>query len=215
MAARDDTVFALSSAPGKAGVAVIRVSGSRAGAALDALTAKRRPWARQASLRRLIDWQGAAIDEALVLWFPAPGSFTGEDSVEFHVHGGRAIVESLFAALEKFGLRPAEAGEFTRRAVENGKFDLTRAEAIADLVDAETAAQRQQALRQYDGALAELYKSWRSELIRAAAWAEAAIDFSDEELPGDLLARAKTAAAAISEQIQAHTSEFSPWGAGA
>ncbi len=207
MAARDDTVFALSSAPGKAGVAVIRVSGSRAGAALDALTAKRRPWARQASLRRLIDWQGAAIDEALVLWFPAPGSFTGEDSVEFHVHGGRAIVESLFAALEKFGLRPAEAGEFTRRAVENGKFDLTRAEAIADLVDAETAAQRQQALRQYDGALAELYESWRSELIRAAAWAEAAIDFSDEELPGDLLARAKTAAAAISEQIQAHTSD--------
>jgi tRNA modification GTPase len=207
MAARSDTIFALSSAPGKAGVAVVRVSGPAAGAAMDALTGKPRPRPREASLRRLVDKDGAAIDEGLVLWFPGPGSFTGEDSAEFQIHGGRAIVETLFAALARLGLRAAEPGEFTRRAVENGKFDLTRAEAIADLVAAETDAQRKQALRQYDGALATLYEGWRRELIHAAAWAEAAIDFADEELPEDLLTRAKQLALEINKQIQRHIND--------
>src|SRR6185503_3391377 len=119
-------------------------------------------------------------------------SFTGEDVAEFHVHGGRAVLEALSAALGALpGLRPAEPGEFTRRAVENGKFDLTQAEALADLINAETEAQRKQALRQYDGALADLYEGWRQSLIRAAAWVEAAIDFSDEEIPPEALDQAK------------------------
>ena len=125
---------------------------------------------------------GDLIDRGLAIFFQAPASFTGEDIAEFHVHGGRAIVGALLGALAALGLRPAEPGEFTRRAVEHGKLDLTQAEAIADLVDAETDAQRRQALRQYDGALAELYEGWRAELIRAGAWAEASIDFSDEEI---------------------------------
>ena len=127
---------------------------------------------------------------------------------EFHVHGGRATVGAVLSALGALGLRPAEAGEFTRRAVENGKLDLTQAEAIADLVDAETDAQRRQALRQYDGALAELYEGWRADLIRAGAWAEAAIDFSDEELPADTFARVRAAISEILGQLRRHLDDF-------
>ena len=137
------------------------------------------PLPRTASLRTL-KHRGAEIDRALVLWFPEPGSFTGEDVAEFHLHGGRAVREALFEAFADLGLKPAEPGEFSRRAVEHGRLDLTRAEAIADLVDAETPAQLRQALRQYDGALADLYESWRAELIAALAHAEAAIDFTDD-----------------------------------
>ena len=129
-------------------------------------------------MRRLAH-DGAQIDHALLLWFPAPGSFTGEDVAEFHIHGGRAVREALFGALSELGARMAEPGEFSRRAVENGKLDLTRAEAVADLVDAETPAQLRQALRQHDGALADLYEGWRTRLIAALGRAEAAIDFSD------------------------------------
>jgi tRNA modification GTPase len=199
-----ETIFALSSAPGRAGVAVIRISGRLAGPALKALAGPELPLPRAAALRHIKGTDGRPIDQGLVLWFPGPASFTGEDCAEFHVHGGRAVVDGLFAALSEFGLRPAEAGEFTRRAVENGKFDLTRAEAIADLVAAETDAQRRQALRQYEGGLEELYERWRSRLIRAAAWTEAAIDFSDEELPEDVMARAEAVAREIAEEIQQH-----------
>jgi len=193
-----ETIFALSTAPGRAGVAVMRVSGPRSAEAIRALTGAPAPEPRKAALARIGD-----LDRGLVLFFPAPSSFTGEDVAEFHVHGGRAIVEALMAALSPFG-RPAEPGEFTRRAVENGKLDLTRAEAIADLVDAETDAQRRQALRQYEGGLAELYEGWRAELIRAAAWAEAAIDFSDEELPADTIARAHAALDEVRARIERH-----------
>lgn len=193
-----DTIYALSSAPGRAGVAVVRVSGPEAARAAEALTGKPLPAPRMAALRTL-----ATIDQALVLFFPASKSFTGEDVVEFHVHGGRATVEALFAALSPFA-RPADRGEFTRRAVENGKLDLTRAEAIADLIDAETDAQRRQALRQYDGALAELYEGWRTALIRASALAEAGIDFADEELPEDVLAQARAAVATVLAEIRRH-----------
>jgi tRNA modification GTPase len=128
--------------------------------------------------------------------------------VEFHVHGGRAIIEALLAALAALpGLRPAEPGEFTRRAVENGKFDLTRAEALADLIDAETESQRRQALRQDEGTLAALYDGWRDRLIRAGAWAEAAIDFSDEELPQDVIVGALRAAEDILKEIQEHMND--------
>src|SRR6202008_1338960 len=139
---------------------------------------------RTAVLRRLRDPAGQGIDKDLGLWVAGPARFSREDMAEFHVHGGRAIVARLLAALAEVpGCRPAEPGEFTRRAVENGKFDLTQAEALADLINAETEAQRKQALRQYDGALADFYEGWRAALIRAAAWVEAAIDFSDEEIP--------------------------------
>jgi len=199
-----DTIYALSTAPGRAGVAVIRASGPEAGRALSALTGKPPPPARAATVARLRDAAGRTIDEGLVLHFVGPESFTGEDVVEFHVHGGRATVGAMLSALGALGLRPAEAGEFTRRAVENGKLDLTQAEAIADLVDAETDAQRRQALRQYDGALAELYEGWRADLIRAGAWAEAAIDFSDEDLPSDNFARVRTVIAEILRALRKH-----------
>ncbi|HEX4159989.1 MAG TPA: tRNA uridine-5-carboxymethylaminomethyl(34) synthesis GTPase MnmE [Rhizomicrobium sp.] len=182
-----NTIYAVSTAPGRAAIAVVRVSGPEASAALRALAGDRLPTPRQAALRTLRDGTGGWIDQALVLWFPAPASETGEDVVEFHLHGGRAITDATLAALAKVpGLRAAEPGEFTRRAVENGKLDLTRAEALADLIGAETPAQARQALRQYQGALADLYEGWRARLIALLAWAEAAIDFSDEELPDDI-----------------------------
>jgi len=148
------------------------------------------------------------IDSALVLWFAAPHSLTGEDVAEFQVHGGRAIVETLAEVLGALpGFRPAEAGEFTRRAVLNGKLDLTQAEAIADLVAAETEAQHRQALRQYDGALGALYEGWRSELVKALAWAEAAIDFSEEELPAEVLSCARREAGRIGAAISGHLND--------
>ncbi len=202
-----DTIYAVSTAPGRAGVAVIRVSGPEAGRALSALTGKALPEPRVAALSRLRDADGRAVDEGLVLYFAAPASFTGEDVAEFHIHGGRATVEAVLLALGSLGLRPAEAGEFTRRAVENGKLDLTRAEAIADLVDAETDAQRRQALRQYDGALAELYEGWRADLVRAGAWAEAAIDFSDEELPADTFHQARVTISEMLDRMRKHLND--------
>jgi tRNA modification GTPase len=196
------TIFALASAPGRAGLAVVRVSGPQAGPALTALAGEK-PLPRRASVRRL-SWNGAALDRALLLWFPGPDSFTGEDVAEFHIHGGRAVREALFGALAELGLRPAEPGEFSRRAVENGRFDLTRAEAVADLTDAETPAQLRQALRQYEGGLAELYEGWRTGLLHALARAEAAIDFSDDGVGESELTASRLAASEITKQIQSH-----------
>lgn len=183
-----DTIYALATAPGRAGVAVLRISGAQAGAALTALTGKPLPAPRLATLRRLIDPQtGEGLDQALLLWFPGPASFTGEDVAELHLHGGRAVTAGVAAALSGLpGLRPAEAGEFTRRAFAAGKLDLTGVEGLADLVDAETAAQRRQALRQMGGALARRVEGWRDRLLRLLAHAEADIDFPDEDLPGGL-----------------------------
>jgi tRNA modification GTPase len=198
----NSTIFALASHPGRAGVAVVRVSGPLAGDSIRALGAAL-PQPRRGTLRRLT-WRGSEIDHALLLWFAAPHSYTGEDVAEFHLHGGRAVREALFSALLELGLHPAEPGEFSRRAVENGKLDLTRAEAIADLVDAETPAQLRQALRQHDGVLADLYEGWRSQLIAALGRAEAAIDFSDDGVGETEFAAARRAASEISEQIQRH-----------
>ena len=202
IAAMNPAIFALASAAGRSGVAVVRLSGAGAGAILQALAGPL-PLPRQAVLRRLVH-EGHEIDHALLLWFPAPASFTGEDVVEFHIHGGRAVREALFSALSGLGARPAEPGEFSRRAVENGKLDLTRAEAIADLVDAETPAQLRQALRQHDGALADLYEGWRARLIAALGRAEAAIDFSDDGVGEGEFAAAKGAAKKIIQEIQVH-----------
>ncbi|MGZ5925757.1 MAG: tRNA uridine-5-carboxymethylaminomethyl(34) synthesis GTPase MnmE [Rhizomicrobium sp.] len=197
-----ETIFALASAAGRAGVAVVRVSGRDAGRALAALAGTLPP-PRIASLRTLTH-KDIRIDRALVLWFPAPHSFTGEDVAEFQLHGGRAVREALFAALAELGLKPAGPGEFSRRAVEHGQLDLTRAEAIADLVDAETPAQLRQALRQYDGALAALYEGWRAALVAALGRAEAAIDFSDDGVGEAEFAAARSKAKEIIQAIETH-----------
>jgi tRNA modification GTPase len=202
-----DTIYALSSAPGKAGVAVVRVSGERAGAALLKLTDKK---ALPAPRRLELAWlknNGQIIDKAMAVYFKAPHSFTGEDVVEFHVHGGRAVVQALCAALSGLEMRMAEPGEFTRRATLNGKLDLTEAEGLADLIAAETEAQRAQALRQMGGALSKIYESWREELLRILAHAEADIDFPDEDLPPHLLeARVKEIGKLICE-IENHLND--------
>ncbi len=202
---RRDTIYALSTAAGRAGVAVVRVSGPGAADAVTALTVRDLPPPRQAVLRRFRSPSGDEIDRGLLLWFATPESFTGEDVAEFHVHGGPAIIDAMLGALGRLeGLRLAAPGEFTRRAVENGKLDLTAAEGLADLIAAETDAQRRQALRQYDGALADLYETWRTRLIEQAAWIEAAIDFSDEELPADLYARARSTLKTVRDEIADH-----------
>lgn len=199
------SIFALASGAGRAGVAVVRVSGPAAGTALTHLTRRVLPAPRRAARADLYAADGELLDRALVIWFPAPASFTGEDVAEFHVHGGRAIMNALFAALAELpAVRPAEPGEFTRRAFENDKLDLTAAEGLADLVAAETEGQRRQALRQMGGALADLYGSWRSALIRLLAEVEVAIDFPDEDLPEGLLARAASGVEQLAKAIGGH-----------
>ena len=200
------TIFALATAPGRAGVAVVRVSGPASGDALAALTGKPLPAPRMATLVRLRDPRtGEALDDALVLRFTTPRSFTGEDVVELHLHGGRAVVAGVVEALSALpGLRVAEPGEFTRRAFENGKLDLTEAEAVADLVDAETSAQRRQALRQMEGALGKLYDGWRERLTRSLAHIEADIDFPDEDLPSGVSDAARPVLNALAADIDAH-----------
>jgi tRNA modification GTPase len=203
----DHTIFAPATAPGRAGVAVVRVSGPDAGAALAGLTRKRLPPPRRATRATFFDAAGGAIDHGLCLWFPAPASFTGEDVTELHVHGGRAVLAALSAALQHAGLRLAEAGEFTRRAFEHGKLDLTAAEGLADLIDAETEAQRKQSLRQLEGALGQLYESWRAQLISALARLEADIDFPDEALPEGLPQAARAALEHLAGEIDAHLAD--------
>lgn len=199
-----ETIFALASAPGRAGIAVVRVSGPGAGAALRALGCPA-PVPRRATRAKLFDGAGTLIDDGLFLWFPAPASFTGEDIAELHVHGGRAVIGHLLETLSSFdGMRPAEPGEFTRRAFEHGKLDLTQAEALADLVDAETRAQQRQALRQMGGALKELCDDWRHRLVQALAHLEAVIDFPDEDLPANVNARLWDEVADLRREITAH-----------
>ena len=199
------TIYALSTAPGQSGVAVFRVSGPQSGAILDALTGRTRPDPRHAVLRRLTAKDGRAIDTGLVLWFPGPKSFTGEDSAEFHIHGGMAVVEAMSDALLGAGAKPAQAGEFTRRAFENDKIDLTEAEGLADLIASETEAQRAQALAQMDGSLRRLYESWRESLIGILTRIEGEIDFPDEDdVPGALAQTAGLDVKNLIAELTAH-----------
>ena len=187
-----DTIFALSSGRPPAAIAVIRISGPRAGVALERMIG-RVPQPRRAALARVRDpATDEVIDEGLALWFPGPHSETSEDIAELQIHGGRAVIAATLAALAKLeGFRHAEAGEFTRRAFENGRIDLTAVEGLADLVAAETEAQRRQAFRQMRGHLAEQADQWRERLIEARALLEAGIDFSDEgDVPKDLARQA-------------------------
>lgn len=182
-----DTIYAVSTAPGKAGVAVIRVSGAQAFAAARALCGDL-PEPRRAALRTIRDESGQRLDEALVLVFARGASFTGEESVEFQTHGSPAVVAALLGVLGRTeGLRMALPGEFTRRALEGGRLDLAQVEALADLIASETEAQRRQAMRVLAGDLGRKCEHWRRDLIRAAALMEATIDFADEEVPENVV----------------------------
>jgi tRNA modification GTPase len=202
------TIFALSSGAGRAGVAVVRLSGPHTRFALETMVGKLPP-ERRATLQSIRDRHGETIDQGLVLWFPGPQSFTGEDSAEFHVHGSAAVIQDVLEALGCLeGLQPAEAGEFARRAFDHGKLDLTAVEGLADLIDAETTAQRRAALRQADGGLQERYDAWREELVRAMALVEAAIDFIDEgDVAETVSGEAIPVIESIRQQIEAHLSD--------
>jgi tRNA modification GTPase len=201
-----DTIFAMSSGAGRAGVAVTRLSGPESRAALEALSAAVPP-PRRAHLATIRDpSDGAAIDRGLVLWFPGPASFTGEDVVEFHLHGSRAVMRRFFGVLAgRPGLRPAQPGEFTRRAFVNGKLDLARVEGLAALIASDTEAQRRFAWRVAAGEQSQLYESWRRDLLRASALVEAMIDFSDEDdVPADTRGEAGRIVAELRAKIDEH-----------
>jgi tRNA modification GTPase len=195
-----DTIFALATPAGRSAVAVVRISGAGTGALLERM-AGRIPRARVATLMALNDPKGGLIDRALVLWFPGPRSYTGEDCAELQVHGGPAIVDATIRALLEANIRLASPGDFTRRAFENGKLDLSQAEAIGDLIDAETNAQAQQALHQLGGALGRRYEAWRDLIIEALAYLEAGVDFPDEEVPPRVTLAARRSLEALAGEI--------------
>jgi tRNA modification GTPase len=200
----NDTIFALASGSARAAIAVMRLSGPAAGAAVAALCSGSLPPPRHASLRYLRDAGSAMLDQALVLWFPGPRTYTGEDCVELHLHGGRAVIDGVADALTEAGLRPAEPGEFTRRAFLNGRMDLVEAEAVHDLIAAETEAQRRQALRQLQGALGAIYQDWADRLRGVLAYQEALIDFPDEDLPPEVEQQLLAALRAVRAEIREH-----------
>ena len=202
-----DTIYALSSGPGKGGVAVIRVSGNRVRDVLKQLTDLEKPVVRHAYFRP-IKHSGKILDQALVLFFEAPFSFTGEDVVEFQIHGGRAVIQAVLEALgDQSGCRPAERGEFSRRAVINGKMDLTQAEGLLDLIHAETEQQRTQAFGQMKGILGQLYEEWRQELIHHMAYLEAFIDFPEEEIPPEKLKEIDGKITGLAHKIEGHLND--------
>jgi len=198
-----DTIFALASARGKAGVSVVRISGPRAFLAGKALFGTL-PGPRISALRRIMDRSGDHIDDALVVCFVEGESFTGEETVELHLHGSVAVVGAVLRVLSEFrGLRQAEPGEFTRRAMENDRLDLAQVEGLADLIEAETEMQRKQALRILSGALGEKVENWRRQLVRSAALLEATIDFVDEEIPADVLPEVLELLDGVRESLEA------------
>ncbi|NHO54215.1 tRNA uridine-5-carboxymethylaminomethyl(34) synthesis GTPase MnmE [Acetobacter estunensis] len=204
-----EPIFALATGTARAAIAVMRVSGTGSDAILRRLLGTL-PAPRKASLRRL--WRDAvhrtdALDDALVLWLPGPANYTGEDSFELHLHAGPAIVSAVASALVEAGARPAEPGEFTRRAFLHGRIDLTEAEGIADLIEAETEAQRKQALAQSEGRLGTLYRGWADRLRNVLARQEALIDFPDEDLPPEVEAALLTETAALRDEISAHLAD--------
>ena len=202
-----DTIYAPATAPGRAAIAIVRLSGPDAGRALQSLIGKLPPPRVARHVRVRDPATGEGIDDGLALWFPGPGSVTGEDVAELHLHGSRAVLACVMAALGRRGLRLAEPGEFTRRAFLNGKLDLTQAEAVADLAAAETEAQRRQALRQLEGSLGALYRGWSERLLRLLAHLEAAIDFPDEDLPPEIEARVAKESAGLLGEIETHLAD--------
>jgi tRNA modification GTPase len=203
-----ETIFALSSGRLPSGVAVVRISGPQTRFVIETICGSL-PEPRNAAFRSFKDWKSDPIDRGLVLYFPAPYSFTGEDCGEFHLHGGKAVIDAMLSALYAFeGCRMAEAGEFTRRAFANGKFDLTVAEGLADLIAAETDSQRRLALQISSGAQAQLYASWRTELIGARALIEAELDFADEsDVPGSVSDQVWQSMRELAERIRKHVAD--------
>lgn len=199
-----DTIFALASGSARSAIAVVRISGPSSETAVTGLCGGSLPPPRYASLRRLRGPSGVTLDHALVLWLPGPGTYTGEDSAELHLHGGRAVIDGVADALTGAGLRPAEPGEFTRRAFLNGRMDLVEAEAVHDLVSAETEAQRVQALRQLEGKLGALYHDWADRLRGILAYQEALIDFPDEDLPPEVEDQLLATLHSVRTDIAAH-----------
>lgn len=203
-----DTIYALSSGAGKGGVAVIRVSGKEVKTICRLMAGLENPKSRYAYFRPLKGQDGQTIDHALVLFFEGPNSFTGEDVVEFQVHGGQSVITAVYEALSSFeNVRPAEAGEFSRRAVVYGKMDLTQAEGIMDLVDAQTEQQRRQALTQTEGKLGQLYENWRTMLVRNMAYLEAFIDFPEEEIPPEKMAVIDEQTSQLIAEIEQHLND--------
>lgn len=200
-----DTIFALSSGAPPAAIGVVRISGPRAGETLVSL-AGRLPPPRHAAFRRLRDHSGAVLDDVLALWLPGPGTATGEDTVELHCHGGRAVIAAVEVALEASGLRRAEPGEFTRRAFANGRIDLAEAEGLADLLAAETELQRRSALAMAGGSFSREVEGWRERVLTASAAVEAVLDFADEDdvavLPADFAARLDRLAGELGDWLE-------------
>lgn len=205
--ASSDTIYALSSAAGRAGVAVFRVSGSHARFVFEHLARIASPKPRHAYFARLKNEMDVPIDDALAIYFSGPHSFTGEDVAEFHIHGGRAVIAALQSALSALGCRLAEPGEFTRRAFEHDKLDLTQAEGIADMIDAQTELQRVQALEQMGGALSALTQGWREKLLRILAHIEADIDFPEEDLPPHIMAARLGQMQTLADDIARHLAD--------
>ncbi len=209
MAVTQRTIFAVATGAGRAAIAIMRISGPGCAMILDELCRGARPRPRRAALRSLW-WSEDLLDRALVLWFPGPNSYTGEDSAELHLHAGPAVIEAVADALVSCGARPAEPGEFTRRAFEHGRIDLLEAEGVADLIDAETQSQRRQALRQTEGALSALYRDWGHRLRSILAQQEALIDFPDEDLPVEVEDRLQRALTALRSEMDAHLAGGGP-----
>ncbi|MZR29793.1 tRNA uridine-5-carboxymethylaminomethyl(34) synthesis GTPase MnmE [Sneathiella litorea] len=205
----NETIFALASGRGRAGVAVVRISGPGAFDALERISAKPLPKARSATLCQIYrSSDKSVIDQILSITFPGPNSFTGEDVVELHLHGSPAILTAVFEELVLLpAFRPALPGEFTRRAFEHGKMDLTEAEGLGDLVNAETDAQARQALRQMQGELGRLYEGWRSSLVSSLAHLEADIDFPDEDLPDGVAKAISPKIAHLRREIEEHLAD--------
>ncbi|MDI2091131.1 tRNA uridine-5-carboxymethylaminomethyl(34) synthesis GTPase MnmE [Commensalibacter oyaizuii] len=205
----DSTIFALATASGRGAVAIMRISGALTLQILEKLC-DTMPMPRQASVRRL--WKRGSegdelLDQALVIWFPGPKSYTGEDSAELHLHAGPAVIDAVAEALAFYGARPAQAGEFTKRAFINGQVDLLQAEGISDLVEAETQAQRKQALEQTEGGLSIVYREWANKLREVLAYQEALIDFPDEDLPEEVERNLKNTIAVLHQEMNDHLND--------
>lgn len=206
MTSSTETIFALATGVGRSAVAVLRLSGPGCQDILKAICAPL-PAARRASLRHVRSTTGETLDQAVILWLPGPGTYTGEDCAELHLHGSRAVLAAVSARLIECGARPAEAGEFTRRAFINGRMDLVEAEGVADLIDAETESQRRQALRQMDGALSAIYTDWAARLRILLAHQEALIDFPDEDLPPEIEDQLKHDLRALQHEMALHLAD--------
>ena len=182
------TIYALSSGPGTSGIAVIRVSGKNTAEVVKELTGSKLPTPRMATLKKFSKNGGKElIDEGVIIWFPGPNSYTGEDLAEFHVHGSRAVIKAMHIAISKIkNCRLAEPGEFTKRAFQNGRINLLKAESIADLISAETEIQRKQAVKIMSGKSSDKYNSWREKLLKILSQVEAKIDFPEEDLPKNI-----------------------------